>query len=161
MMELAHRKREYKWGSRKMKRMTFWGRDDNDERLLVECLLGVKTATCTPKVWYDALPEEEQGGIGTQFDVYTKKGMLACTIETTEIVVIPFGDIKGDIGFAENSTLDEFIEDHIFSWKEALLKEGIELNKDTPIIVEFFKLVNSNVDFKELGHKIKVLLMLD
>lgn len=145
-----------------MKRMTFWGRDENDERLLVECLLGVKTATCTPKIWYDALPEEEQGGEGTQFEVYTKKGVPACTIEITETLEIAFGDIRGDIGekiaSAENSTLDQFIEDHIFSWKEALSKEGVELNKDTLIVVEFFKLVNSKLNFMELGHKIEVLL---
>jgi uncharacterized protein YhfF len=145
-----------------MKRMTFWGRDENDERLLVECLLGVKTATCTPKIWYDALPEEEQGGVGTQFEVHTKKGVPACIIEITETLEIPFGEIKGEIGekiaLAENSTLDQFIKDHIFSWKEALSNEGIELNQDTAIIVEYFKLVNSKLNFKDLGHKIEVLL---
>jgi uncharacterized protein YhfF len=145
-----------------MKKMTFWGRDENDERLLVECLLGVKTATCTPKVWYDALVDEETGDVGTQFDVYTKRGKRACTIELTDVLEIAFGDIKGEIGEkiarGENSTLDEFIKDHIFSWKEALLSEGIELNEKTPIVVEYFKLVHSYMDFKELGHKINVLL---
>jgi len=146
-----------------MNKMTFWGRNDKDERLLVECMLGVKTATCTPKVWYDALPDGEvQGEVGTRFDVYTKKGVLACAIEITEILEIPFGEITGEIGekiaSGENSTLDEFIDDHIFSWKEDLLKEGVELNKDTVIVVEFFKLVDSYIDFKQLGHKIQVLL---
>jgi uncharacterized protein YhfF len=130
-----------------MKKLTFWGRDENNERLLVECLLGVKTATCTPKIWYDALPEEEQGDVGTQFEVYTKKDIHACTIEITEIIKIPFGEIKGEIGEkiakAENSTLAQFIKDHIFSWKEDLLKEGVELSEDTPIIVEYFKLIDS------------------
>lgn len=139
--------------------MTFWGRDDQDERLLVECLLGIKTAMCTPKVWYDAL-DEDKGLAGTQFDVYTKKGTLACRIEITDIVEINFGDIKGDIGEkianGENSTLEEFIEDHIFSWEEALHEEGIELNESTSVVVEFFKLVESYVDFKDLGHRVKV-----
>jgi uncharacterized protein YhfF len=145
-----------------MNRMTFWGRDDHDERLLVECLLGVKTATCTPKVWYEALDGEETGEVGTQFEVFTKKGTHACTIEITEILEIAFGDINGEIGEkiakGENSTLDQFIEDHIFSWKEALLSEGIELNKDTLIIVEHFKLIHTYIDFRELGHRISVLL---
>jgi uncharacterized protein YhfF len=145
-----------------MNRMTFWGRDENDERLLVECLLGVKTATCTPKVWYDALEDEETGGVGTRFEVFTKKGTHACTIEITELLEIAFGDIKGEIGgkiaSGENSTLEEFIEDHLFTWKDALLSEGIELNKDTLIIVEHFKLIKSYIDFKELGHRISVKL---
>jgi uncharacterized protein YhfF len=145
-----------------MKKMTFWGRDENDERLLVECLLGVKTATCTPKVWYDALEDEETGGAGTQFEVFTKKGIHACTIEVTEVMEIAFGDITGEVGEkiarGENSTLEQFIEDHIFSWKEALLSEGIELNKDTMIVDEFFKLIHSYIDFKELGHRINVML---
>ncbi|MFD2444456.1 ASCH domain-containing protein [Bacillus sp. CGMCC 1.16607] len=145
-----------------MKSMTFWGRNEHDERLLVECLLGLKTATCTPKIWYDALPEEELGVVGTQFEVYTKKGIHACTIETTEIIEIKFGDIKGTIGEkiakAENSSLDQFTRDHIFTWKNSLLEEGSELNEDTPIIVEFFKLVDTKIDFRELGHRISVLL---
>jgi uncharacterized protein YhfF len=100
--------------------------------------------------------------VGTQFEVFTKKGTHACTIEITEILEIAFGDINGEIGEkiakGENSTLDQFIEDHIFSWKEALLSEGIELNKDTLIIVEHFKLIHTYIDFRELGHRISVLL---
>lgn len=143
-----------------MKRMTFWGRNDHDERLLVECMLGVKTATCTPKVWYDASDDDEKGDVGTQFEVFTKKGDHACTIEITDQFEIKFGDIKGEIGEriakGENSTLDEFIADHIFSWKDALLEDGLELNTDTIIVVEFFKLVQVFIDFRDLGHRIKV-----
>lgn len=145
-----------------MNSMTFWGRDENDERLLVECLLGVKTATCTPKVWYDALDEMEKGEIGDQFEVYTKKGVHACKIEVTDKYEIAFGDIRGEIGekiaAGENSTLDQFIKDHIFTWKEALLKDDIVLDDNTIIIVEHFQIVEAYIDFKELGHKIEVLL---
>jgi uncharacterized protein YhfF len=127
-----------------MKTIQFWGRDENDERLLDEVLAGLKTATCTPKVWYDALPEEEQSEVGDLVEVFTKKGEHRATIKMTEKYEIPFGEIKGEIGEkiakGENSTLDEYIKDHIFCWKEPLEEEGIGFNEDTIIVVEHFAL---------------------
>jgi uncharacterized protein YhfF len=129
-----------------MKRIDFWGRDENDERLLEEVLAGLKTATCTPKVWYEELPEEEKSYPGDILEVFTKKGEHRGSIEVTERYDIPFGKITGDVGEkiakGENTTLEQFIEDHIYSWKEPLAEQGIELNDDTVIVVEHFKLVS-------------------
>ncbi|MFD2046679.1 ASCH domain-containing protein [Ornithinibacillus salinisoli] len=129
-----------------MKRIDFWGRDENDERLLEEVINGLKTATCTPKVWYDRLPNEEKSNIGDILEAFTKKGVHRATIEITDFYEIPFGKIEGEIGEkiakGENSTLEEFVEDHIFSWKEPLEAEGKSLNDDTIIVVEHFKLVS-------------------
>lgn len=129
-----------------MKKIEFWGRDQEDERLLEEVILGVKTATCTPKVWYDSLPEEEKSQVGDHFEVFTKKGEHKGTIEITDRYSVKFGDIKGEqgerIAKGENSTLEEFIEDHIFCWEKPLQNEGYELNKDTIIVVEHFELVS-------------------
>src|SRR5690606_18617572 len=65
----------------------------------------------------------------------------------TDLFEIKFGDIKGEIGEkiakCENSTLEQFIEDHIFSWREPLKEEGIDLNEDTIIVVEQFELLHS------------------
>ncbi|MFE8702274.1 ASCH domain-containing protein [Cytobacillus sp. FJAT-54145] len=132
-----------------MKTMTFWGREDTDERLLVECMSGLKTATCTPKVWME---EEEMSYVGDLFEVYTKLGELACLIEITEVYEIPFGDIKGEVGEkiakGENSTLDEYIKDHIFTWEQPLNEQGYGFGKDTRIIVEHFRLVESYIDYR-------------
>jgi uncharacterized protein YhfF len=140
-----------------LKTLTFWGRNENDERLLVECLLGIKTATCTPKVWCG---EDEIGQVGERFEVFTKKGQKACVIEMTEVYETPFGNIKGEMGEkiakGENSTLEEYIDDHVFSWDEALRNDGYSLNENTIIVVEHFKLVESYIHFSELGHRVKV-----
>jgi uncharacterized protein YhfF len=132
------------------KKMDFWGRDKYDERLLEEVLRGLKTATCTPKVWYDPLPEEEKSNIGDLFDIYTKAGEHRCTIEITDIYEIAFGDIKSEAGAriasGENSTLEEYIKDHIFTWKEPLESEGHAFNANTIIIVEHFKLVSPTIE---------------
>ena len=143
-----------------MKKMTFWGRDDNDERLLVECMLGLKTATCTPKVWCDDSTEDGVSNVGDRYEVYTKKGKLACAIEITEVYEIPFGKIQGEIGEkiarGENCSLDQFITDHIFSWEKALEEEGYTLNEDTIVVVEHFALLENYIDFRELGHRVQV-----
>ncbi|MDZ5472254.1 ASCH domain-containing protein [Bacillus sp. 31A1R] len=141
-----------------MKKLTFWGRDEKDERLLVECMLGLKTATCTPKVWCSS--SEDVGEVGDEIQVFTKLGQLACKILITEVYDIKFGDIKGEIGEkiarGENSTLDEYIKDHIFSWEKDLLNDGIILDENTLIVVEHFKLIESYIDYNSLGHKVKV-----
>ncbi|WP_194841351.1 ASCH domain-containing protein [Salinibacillus xinjiangensis] len=129
-----------------MEKIEFWGRDEQDERLLEEVLAGLKTATCTLKVWYDALPEEEQSEVLDVVEVFTKKGEHRGTIRMTDKYEIAWGHIKGDIGEriakGENSTLEEFIEDHIFSWKKPLENEGIPFNEETVIVVEHFELVS-------------------
>ncbi|WP_010676487.1 ASCH domain-containing protein [Bacillus timonensis] len=135
-----------------MKRIDFWGRDEYDERLLEEVLRGVKTVTCTPKVWYDQLPDEEKAEIGDIIQVFTKRNEHKANIQITDFYEIRFGEIQGEVGNriakGENSTLDEFIEDHIFSWEKPLKIDGYELNEDTLIIVEHFKITDIFTDVK-------------
>lgn len=133
-----------------MKKIDFWGRDEHDERLLEEVLRGLKTATCTPKLWYDRLSAEEKCEIGEEINLFTKKGEHKGIIVLTDLYEIKFGDIKGEIGEriakCENSTYEQFIEDHIFSWDEPLRNEGSRLSKDTIIVVEHFELIQSFVE---------------
>lgn len=135
-----------------MKRIDFWGRDEYDERLLEEVLRGVKTVTCTPKVWYDQLPDEEKSEIGDCLQAVTKRNEHKANIQITDFYEIRFGEIQGEIGNkiakGENSTLDEFIEDHIYSWEKPLQMDGYELNEDTIIIVEHFKVTDIFADVK-------------
>ena len=86
-----------------MKRTTFWGNDESDERLVFQIIDGVKTATCTPKCWYDALPEEITD-VGEIIEVYSKKGQFMCRIKITEKYEVPFGEIDHRTVKGENSS---------------------------------------------------------
>ncbi|WP_176560177.1 DUF4275 family protein [Brevibacillus dissolubilis] len=116
-----------------MKKTTFWGRDENDETLVQQILQGKKTATCTPKVWYDAQPDEVCE-IGEMIQVHSKKGKYMCTIEITDKYEVSFGQVDERTVLGENClTYEEFRQDHIISWSEDLQKEG--LAKNIPIIL--------------------------
>ncbi|HZG13512.1 MAG TPA: ASCH domain-containing protein [Candidatus Bathyarchaeia archaeon] len=124
-----------------MKRTTFWGRDEHDERLVEQIIAGVKTATCTPKYWYDQTPEE-MAEVGEQIEVYSKLGSYMCTIEITKKYERPFGNIDEATVKGENcSSYEEFRQNHVISWAEDLKKEGLELNDETIIVIEHFRLV--------------------
>lgn len=124
-----------------MKRTTFWGRDENDERLVEQIIAGIKTATCTPRCWYDASPDEIIE-VGELVEVYSKKGAHMCTIQIVDKYELPFGQIDERTVKGENNTsYEEFRRDHIFSWEEDLKKDGYELNDNTMIVVEHFRLV--------------------
>ena len=129
-----------------LKRTTFWGRDENDERLVEQIIDGVKTATCTPKCWYDGTPDESTE-VGESIEVYSKKGAYLCTIEIVDKYELPFGQIDERTVIGENCTsYEEFRADHIFSWEADLKKDGYELNDDTIIVVEHFRLVDKKGD---------------
>lgn len=126
-----------------MKRTTFWGRDENDEGLVEQIIAGTKTATCTPKCWYDADPDEITE-VGELVEVYSKKGAYMCTIEIIDKYELPFGQIDERTVIGENcSSYAEFRADHVFAWESDLKKDGHELTDDTMIVVEHFRLVKS------------------
>lgn len=125
-----------------MKKMTLWGRDEQDDRLVLEVIRGEKTATCTPRVWYYDSPEEPPTEVGDLVAVYDQQGKQRCTILITENYEMLFGDVNVRIANAENNnSVEEFRKDHIVSWEEALRQEGIELDDNTVIVVEHFELV--------------------
>jgi uncharacterized protein YhfF len=126
-----------------MKKLIFWGRDENDENLINQVISGIKTATCTPKAWYYDQPEEEPIEFGDLVAVYNAKGVQRCIIQITENYEIPFGKIGEKVSMGEGyDTLEEYIKDHIWCWKDDLKKDGHELNEDTEIVVEHFKLID-------------------
>lgn len=128
-----------------MKKMTLWGRDAHDDRLVLEVLRGEKTATCTPKVWYFDSPEELPTEVGDVVAVYDQQGKHRCTIRITENYEIRFGNVDVRIAKAENTnTVEEFRKDHFVSWEEALRQDGVQLNDDTIIVVEHFELVEES-----------------
>lgn len=134
-----------------MKKIIFWGRDENDDRLLNEVISEVKTVTCTPKIWYYGNPEEEPTIIGDIVAVYDRKGNHRCTIEITENYEIPYGLVDDRIAKGENcSSIEEFYKDHNFCWEQPMINEGLILSDDTIIVVEHFKFI-SIIDNKEVN----------
>lgn len=125
------------------KKMVFRGRGEYDDSMLLQCIQGVKTAACTPKVWYDQLPAEERTAIGDIVYVYNQRGQHRCTVEITENYEIRFGQVDERIAKAEAcDSVQEFWIDYIFSWKGALQRDGYELNDDTAIVVKHFKVLS-------------------
>lgn len=126
-----------------MKKIIFWGKDENDDRLISEVILGAKTVTCTPKVWYYDDPIEEPTVIGDLVAVFDRRGNQRCTIEITENYEIPYGLVDDRIAKGENClSIEEFYNDHNFCWEEPLRNEGLSLTNETIIVVEHFKLIS-------------------
>ncbi|URN93380.1 MAG: ASCH domain-containing protein [Candidatus Pristimantibacillus lignocellulolyticus] len=125
-----------------MKSLTFWSSDINDESLINEVMEGLKTATCTPMIWYYNNPEEEATEVGDYVAVLNNDRIHRCTIQITENYEIPYGMIDIRVAKGENyRSLEEFIEDHNKCWENDLLNEGITLSENTIIVVEHFKLI--------------------
>ncbi|WP_438349970.1 ASCH domain-containing protein [Paenibacillus sp. FA6] len=126
-----------------MKKLVFWGKDENDDRLLNEVISEVKTVTCTPKIWYYDDPEEEPTNVGDLVAVFDRRGNYKCTIEITENYEIPYGLVDDRIAQGENYTsIQEFYKDHNNCWEQSMLNEGLCLTDETIIVVEHFKIIS-------------------
>ena len=121
------------------KRTQFWGRDENDDRLVVQIIQGKKTATaCPAEIYFEPDGPYEDGGfvVGDIVEVYDLKGILRCLIEITEYYTTLFGDIPERLWRGEgNVSAQEFQDDHIDCWREWDVKD------DFLIAVNHFKLV--------------------
>jgi uncharacterized protein YhfF len=127
----------------RMKRMTLWGRDENDESLIEQVIRQVKTVTCTPKIWYYDNPGEEPTQVGDRVRVYNRQGVHRCTIEITENYELPFGRVDERIARGEHcADIAEFRADHAMVWQADLEKEGYSLSDDLVIVVEHFRLIS-------------------
>jgi uncharacterized protein YhfF len=128
-----------------MKRMTLWGEDENDERLIQQIINHGKTVTCTPKVWYYNSPDEEPTVIGDIVGVYNAKNILKCKIEITENYEISFGEVNLRIANGElTESIEQFKKNHVYCWERELSKDGYTLDDHTIIVVEHFKLISIN-----------------
>jgi uncharacterized protein YhfF len=126
-----------------MKKMCLWGIDQYDDRLINEVISGVKTVTCTPKLWYYGNPEEEPTVVGDLVAIYDRRENHRCTIEITENYEISFEKVDERIAKGENyASIEDFNIDHVKCWEQPLLNEGHELTHDTVIVIEHFKLIS-------------------
>ncbi|MCY8315514.1 ASCH domain-containing protein [Bacillus vallismortis] len=123
-----------------------WEGDDGlGEQLIQQILAGEKTATCAPKSLYskDELSEVYQTA-GQLVTVYDKDGNPRCNIKVTDVFETTFGapDMRLVKGEGNEERIEEFQKDHLMAWAELIQNGELELNEDTVLITELFKLVH-------------------
>ena len=127
-------------GAHCLKKITFWGRDKNDDTLVDQVLRGEKTVTCShPAIDYG--PGEELTVPGDLVEVIDGRGNSRCVIHIDRVYKILFGAVTDEIVKGEcEATVEEFRADHHLAWDEDLAKKGMVLDDSTVIIVEHFTL---------------------
>ncbi|WP_424357460.1 ASCH domain-containing protein [Methanocella sp. MCL-LM] len=126
-----------------MKKITFWGRDENDDHLLEQVLTGKKTVTCSVASEYYADTEEEPAVPGDVLLVTDRRGKPRCRILVEKVYELPFGEAGEEIARGECcSSVEEFKAAHHRSWAEELQKKGLVLDDHTILVVEHFRLIS-------------------
>ncbi|NNE44069.1 MAG: ASCH domain-containing protein [Gemmatimonadetes bacterium] len=121
------------------KRTQFWGADEEDDRLVVEILDGLKTATvCKADEYYEAMGDLDDGcmEVGDVVDVHDLRRRLRCRIRVTDVYVVRFGDIPDRLWKAEVcESADYFRKVHRDCWPD------YDLTDDFEMIATHFELV--------------------
>jgi uncharacterized protein YhfF len=126
-----------------MKSMTIWGEDENDNTHINEIISGIKNAFCSPSAWYGAVPDEPDTTPGDQMMLKDPSGRNRVIIEITEIKNLTFGEADESVAKAVlDCDLQDFRDAHRFYWEEELAEDGILMNDDLPIVIEYFKIIN-------------------
>ncbi len=123
----------------RMKRLQFWGRDVDDDHLLLQALDGTKTATADlARDWRIPIGEYDDGGYvaGDIVEVYDLRGRLRGHIRVTEVYETTFGCIPEKLWRGEVCTsAEDFRRGHRACWSAETLTD------DTRIIGCHFELV--------------------
>jgi len=115
----------------RLKRIQFWGKDENDDRLVRQVLKGKKTATVDIlSDFHKSFGEYDDGSYeeGDIVEVYDLKQKLRCKIEISEIYPAVFGDIPEKLWRGEgNLNEEEFRKDHISCWSNNNIDDDFEM----------------------------------
>ena len=111
--------------------MQFWGRNKDDDTLVVQVEQGLKTATvCKADEYELSEGDYDDGGwkAGDLVEVYDLRENLRCLIEITEVYRVTWSNIpeklwKGECNVNEN----EFKDDHISCWPEYSIDDHFEM----------------------------------
>lgn len=124
------------------KRMQFWGRDENDDSLVLEIENEAKTATvCKADEYHLPEGDYDDGGweVGDLVDVYDLKGQLRCLVRVTEVYPVRFGAIPEKLWRGEACRSEEhFRQAHRECWPHYDLNEDFELMATHFVLVERF-----------------------
>lgn len=104
------------------KRMQFWGKDKNDDSLVLEVISGLKTATACRADEYH-LPDGEYDDGNWQVDdivdVYDLQEKKRCIIKITDVYKTKFGDIPAKLWQGENcKCADHFRSTYLECWAD-------------------------------------------
>lgn len=104
---------------------------------------GVKTATCSALAEWE-VKGEPPPAVGLKTVVLGGRGEPLCVIETTEVWILPFGEV--DAAFAREEgegdfSLEYWREAHWRYFSRALPKIGREASPDMPLVCERFRLL--------------------
>ncbi len=115
----------------RLKRMQFWGEDENDDGLIMEILGGIKTATVgSAEKYYQAEGDFDDGGweTGDLVEVYDLKQRLRCRIRITEVYPVKFGEIPEKLWKGEACrSASHFQEVHRACWPDYPLTDEFKL----------------------------------
>ena len=116
--------------SGRLKRLTFWGADDNDDTLVRSVVAGHKTVTAdTVEDYHKPYGPFGDGSYaaGDLIEVYDLRQRLRCTIRATKVYNIRFGDIPQEVWRGETfDSADQFRQVHIDALPHLDLHDGFE-----------------------------------
>lgn len=121
------------------KKLTFWGADAHDDSLVREVIAGRKTVTAdTVEAYYQPYGEFGDGGYqaGELIEVYDLQQRLRCTIRSTKVYTIRFGEVPEEVWRGETfSSAEQFRQVHV----DAL--PHLDLHDDAEFVTLHFALV--------------------
>lgn len=123
--------------------MQFWGRNEDDDSLVLQIEQGEKTATvCKADEYEDSDGDYDDGGWkeGELIEVYDLKKNLRCLIEITEVYRVIWSNIPEKLWRGEgNSNEEEFKDDHVSCWPEYDIDDHFEMMATHFKLIEKYK----------------------
>lgn len=114
----------------RLKRLSFWGADEDDDSLPRAVMGGRKTVTAdTVEDYYKPYSEYGDGSYeaGDLIEVYDLKQRLRCLIRATKVEIIRFGNIPEEVWRGEGfASAAEFQQVHIDCLPQYVLHEDFE-----------------------------------
>ena len=115
----------------RLKRMQFWGEDEDDDHLVREILDGLKTATvCKADEYHLPEGDYDDGGweVGELVEVFDLRGNLRCRIRITEVYRVRFGDVPEKLWRGEACRdVEHFRAAHRHCWPDYDLTDDFEM----------------------------------